>query len=102
MPDDFETFETIFPFLMVGACIFIAGIAVLIVYSIVKNGRAAKRAGLDPVTMGTDLQARLLKSDMLSPERSIEARLHELDDLRTRGVITPDEHAAARAEALRA
>ena len=34
-------------------------------------------------------------------EGGLEQRLRELDDLRARGVITPEEHAAARAQALR-
>ena len=82
--------------------LFFAAVLVLIVFSIVKNAQKAKAMGHDPFTLQTELAARAVDSRLLAPEHTIENRLRELDDLHARGVITPDEYAKARAEAISA
>ena len=62
--------------------------------------------GIDPTVADVDLQAKLLKSDLLAggrpaaPERTVTDRLAELDTLLSAGTITAAEHAAARAKVL--
>lgn len=80
-----------------------------VVFSIVvgvRKYRVLKDAGVDPLTVDAAMAAKVINSDVLAPRtpepqpRTIEDRLRELDDLLARGVITPDEHRAARAAAL--
>jgi hypothetical protein len=65
-------------------------------YSLVRNRKALRRAGYDPTTAGVQMAAQFLQGR----GRPLEQRLAELDDLHTRGVISDDEHAAARSQAL--
>lgn len=65
------------------------------------NFKKAADAGVNPLTMETEAMTRLITSDVLAPEKSVEQRLAELDALQTRGVITATEHAAARAEIIK-
>lgn len=67
-----------------------------------------KDAGTDPFTVDAAVAAKVLKSDMLrserpqtDPQRTVEQRLAELDDLHARGVISAEERQTARAEILR-
>lgn len=80
-----------------------------LVFSVVvgiRKYRVLKDAGVDPLTVDAAMAAKVINSDVLAPRapspppRTIEDRLRELDDLLARGVITPDEHRAARAAAL--
>jgi uncharacterized membrane protein len=80
--------------------LFIIAVAVVMVVMISRNAAKARELGHDPLTMQTELAARAMDSELLAPRPSLEARLAELDDLHARGVITADEHAKARAEAL--
>jgi hypothetical protein len=75
-------------------------IVVFIVISSVKNWRALKQAGVDPLAAQGQLAGQLANSDLLAGRQSTEDRLRELDDLRARGVINDEEHRAARAAAL--
>lgn len=63
--------------------------------------------GIDPTVVDVDLQAKLLKSDLLAGERAepvarrtVTERLAELDALLAAGTISAEEHAAARATVL--
>lgn len=80
--------------------LFIIAVAVVMVVMISRNAAKARELGHDPLTMQTELAARAMDSELLAPRPSLEARLAELDELHARGVITADEHAKARAEAL--
>jgi len=71
-------------FLMIAAVILIL---VAVVYSIV---RAASHAGVKAEP----------RSQMATPSQPLDARLAELTDLRSRGVISEDEYKSARASAL--
>jgi len=85
-------------FVVVG--VLIVGGFVLTIYLATRNARALKRAGVDPFAAGADLVGKLAHSELLAPAETLEARLVELDDLRQRGLISAEEHAAARAKAL--
>ncbi|HCJ49344.1 MAG TPA: hypothetical protein DHW40_08455 [Microbacterium sp.] len=72
--------------------------------------RVLKDAGVDPLTVDAAIAAKVLRSDVLAPtatpaalapEKTLEVRLAELDDLHARGVISDDEHRDARSAALR-
>jgi hypothetical protein len=72
--------------------------------------RVLKDAGVDPLTVDAAIAAKVLRSDVLAPatptvtptpEKTLEERLAELDDLHARGVISDDEHRDARSAALR-
>ena len=80
--------------------LFIIAVAVVMVVMISRNAAKARELGHDPLTMQTELAARAMDAELLAPRPSLEARLAELDELHARGVITADEHAKARAEAL--
>ena len=65
-------------------------------FMILRNYRAARRAGMNPLTLQTDPAAKLMNSELLAPASSAEDRLAELDGLLARGVISAAEHATAR------
>ncbi len=67
-----------------------------VIYAMVRSARAARRAGIDPFTS----EAQLLAQAVSGRRTSIEKRLRELDDLHRRGIISDDEHKAARSQAL--
>jgi len=96
-------FLAIIPVLIIGFFFLIFfGVVGLIIFIVVKNVQKAKELGHDPFTMETELTARAIDSQLLAPENKLENRLQELDDLRARGVITVEEHAKARGEAIAA
>lgn len=92
-----DGFDTAFVvvFAVVGLLV-LAGFA-LTGYAMVRAARASRRAGVDPFTPEAVVVAQALRGDAPRP---LEARLVELDDLLRRGVISPDEHRTARAQAL--
>ena len=94
-----SAFDTVF-FAVVGiiGALILAGF-VFTVYTMVRSARAAKRAGIDPFTPPAVLMAQAVRG---GGTRSLEQRLAELDDLHRRGVISSEEHAAARRKALEA
>ncbi len=75
------------------------GFVAIVVTIVVRSSRMAKR-GQNPFTMQEDLAYQAMRSQTLAPAKSLEQRLAELDDLHARGVISDEEHRAARAEAL--
>ena len=76
--------------------VIVAGF-VFVAYAIVRSARAARRAGVDPFTPDGVLLADAVRGRAGTP---LEQRLAELDDLHRRGVISAEEHAAARRKAL--
>ena len=90
------TFTALFAIVVI---LILAGMATVIIL-IVRNVRKVRRAGHDPLTLNADLSVRALDSALLAPEKSIEARLAELDDLLKRGVISAEEHGRARMRVL--
>jgi cytochrome c-type biogenesis protein CcmH/NrfG len=75
--------------------------AVVVVVLVVVNVIRARKNGISPLTSQADIAARLMKSRALQPDRPLDERLAELDDLAGRGVISADEHREARAAVLR-
>ncbi|MFC7789994.1 SHOCT domain-containing protein [Microbacterium sp. MAHUQ-60] len=96
---DFSAVFVLFGLLFAGVVIFTVVVAV-------RKWNVAKQAGYDPLTMDTQIAAQvgrsalLRASDAVPEPPSIEQRLSVLDDLHARGVISDDEHVAARAKAL--
>ena len=77
------------------AVLVILGV-VFVIYGMVRSARAARSAGIDPFTS----EAQLLAQARSGRSTPIEQRLRELDDLHRRGIISDDEHSAARSRAL--
>ena len=73
---------------------------VLTIVGAVKGTKTLRKAGFNPLTAQAELAAKLMNSEMLAPAHTLEARLAELDDLHSRGVISDEEHTTARAKAL--
>ncbi|MWB98642.1 resistance to Congo red protein [Agromyces seonyuensis] len=96
-PGGFGAFGVVFGVVFVLVSLVIAAGFVFVVVAIVRNARRARAHGLDPMTMETDLAARVFTSDLLAPAESIESRLARVDALRQSGAISADEHAQARA-----
>ncbi|MCM6760896.1 hypothetical protein NB037_00545 [Rathayibacter sp. ZW T2_19] len=79
--------------------IVIAAVVVLIAVLIVVNLRRARKLGVNPLTLETDIAAKLATGGF-GAERPLGERLAELDGLLAAGTITEQEHAAARRAAL--
>ena len=88
-----------FMFTLVPVLIGIGFVVTIIIA--VMNWKKAADAGVNPLTMETEAMTTLIKSKALAPEKSLEARLKEVDDLLARGVISKAEHTTARAEVLK-
>jgi hypothetical protein len=78
----------------------IALVFVIVVVSVIANVVRARRAGHNPLTMQTDIATKLLDSDMLSSQPSVEARLEKIEQLRAAGTISSNEYDVARARLL--
>lgn len=102
MPTDLMPPDPAFGTLFTIVTILIGLTAVAVVVIAVKNFRRARQHGLDPLTLETDLAARVMDSALLAPRAptSIRARLDELAALHRDGVISDAEYARARAAAL--
>lgn len=101
--EDTDLFGGGFGYLFVGVLGVILLVVVVGVISTVKRWRAAKDAGLDPLTADVQVLGRLHQSQMLAPpdtRATTEQRLAEVEDLHRRGVITDDERAGARRRIL--
>jgi hypothetical protein len=105
--NDFDNSDGLFSEIPVFMQIFMVGFVVVfflslafIVFIWIRNWRALKSAGLDPLAAQSQIAGQLANSDLLAGKRPTEDRLRELDDLHARGVISDDEHRTARAAAL--
>ena len=99
-PDGPPTFFLV-AFAVVGLLVLCGFVLALV--TALRNRRVLKDAGLDPLTAQAQLAVRFAQSGMLAPSvptQTLEQRLSELSDLHTRGVISDEELAAARAKAL--
>lgn len=107
-PDTFDLFgstgtEGLFdavPVIMVIFAILFVLFLGFIIFVMIRNYKASKNAGRDFFTLETDLATRALNSQILAPQKSLEQKLRELDDLYARKVITHEEFTAARSKAL--
>ncbi|MCW2750074.1 MAG: hypothetical protein JWR83_1184 [Aeromicrobium sp.] len=100
MDDGFPSDSTFNSIFVVFIIVFVLA-AVASVFIAARNWNAAKKAGYDPLTIQTDLATKAMSSGMMAPQKSLEDRLKEVDDLLARGVISAAEHATARAEILK-
>ncbi|PQZ93070.1 hypothetical protein CQ018_11125 [Arthrobacter sp. MYb227] len=102
-------FDAMPVFMGIFAVIFVAAV-IFSIFIWVRNYNAAKKAGLDPFTLQTELAVRAANSKLLAPEqnspgqyvpqKSIEQKLAELDRLLAKGTITAEEHKTARLKLL--
>ena len=93
-------FELIFIGLFALVLLLFVCVMVFVVISSVRSRRVLREAGLDPLTAQAQIAARFANGPLATQHKTLEQRLSELDDLRTRGVISESEHAASRAAAL--
>ncbi|QRQ79537.1 SHOCT domain-containing protein [Glutamicibacter protophormiae] len=101
--DPMDTMETVFTGVSILSILFIVVFTLVVVFIIVvwvRNYRAAKNAGVDIFTVQTDIAAKASKSALLAPAQSKEDRLRELDDLRSKQLISAEEYAEARSKVL--
>jgi len=99
--NDFGSVPTAFLWFAGAVGAFIVCTIVLMVVATVRNRRVLRQAGLDPMTAGSQLAVRYLRGQPGQPAvRSASDRLAELTDLRDRGLITPTEYDARRAQII--
>ncbi|SMH39356.1 hypothetical protein SAMN06295885_1632 [Rathayibacter oskolensis] len=79
--------------------LFVVAVIVLAIVLVVVNVRRAKKLGVNPLTLQTDVAARFVK-DGVGGDRPLADRLAELEGLRAAGTITEAEYTAARSAAL--
>jgi hypothetical protein len=92
-------FAAIPVFMGIFVVVFI-GIVVFSIYVWIRNYKASKNAGMNILTLETDLATRAANSQMFAPRQSREQKLAELEGLLARGVITRDEYTQARLKIL--
>jgi hypothetical protein len=98
---DFGSIPTAFLFFFGAVLTMAVCIIVLAVVTMVRNRRVFRQAGIDPGTVGSQLAVRYLSGQTPRPSlRPVSDRLAELTDLRDRGLITPEEYQARRAQIL--
>jgi len=96
-----DTAFSVMPVLMgLFVVVFVAAV-IFIVYAQARNYRKIKSAGMDPITFESDLKTKLAQSTLLAPKQSLETKLEELTNLRSRGVITNEEYLQARQDLLK-
>lgn len=100
MIDPFTATAGAFGVMFTVVSIIIAAGFVTVIVIIVRNVAKVTSAGHDPLTLEADLAMRALDSEILAPAKSIEQRLAEIEDLAARGLISPEERLAARADVL--
>ncbi|KJC64036.1 SHOCT domain-containing protein [Agreia bicolorata] len=79
---------------------FIAVVFVYVIVSVFVNASRVRRAGHNPLTLQSDIATKLLDSDALSSQPSVEARLEKIEQLCSAGTISNDEYDAARSRLL--
>jgi hypothetical protein len=100
MTPEFGEVPTYFTIGVALFAVFFVLVLVLIIRGTVRNRRVLRQHGLDPLTAQAELAVRFAQGPLGAPVKSLEHRLVELDDLHRRGLISSEEHAAARRAAL--
>jgi hypothetical protein len=105
--DGFGLAFTVFPLIFVGMLVLVVGGWITTAVVIARNRRVLRQAGIDPTTAGAQLAVRMIRGQPgaappSAAPPSAAARLAELTDLRNRGLITPDEYEARRAQIIAA
>ena len=91
------------PFFVIAFVVVLLGIltvAAFVVTGLVRSRRVLRDSGLDPLAAHAQIATRLAQGPLATPAKSLEQRLSELDDLHRRGLISTEEHDAARRAAL--
>lgn len=86
--------------MIVGVVVVLLGFVTVVGLIVYRSTRLLRR-GQNPITLQEDLMTQAMRSQTLAPRRSTEERLVELEDLHARGLISDDEHRAARMDLLR-
>ncbi len=86
-------------FFVIFGVLFVA-VIVFIVVAWTRNWRAARKAGLDPLTAQTQIAGRLYRSGALAEVRSPQDRLTELEGLRAKGLVDQAEYEQIRSRIL--
>ncbi len=94
-------FPPLFAVMFVVVGLIVAGVFVMALVGAVRSRKVLRDSGLDPLAAHAQIAARFAQGPLATPEKTLEQRLTELDDLHRRGVISAEEHAAARTAALR-
>jgi Short C-terminal domain len=97
-PDGFDTAFKIFPWIFGAMVVLVVCGWITTAVIVARNGRVFRQAGIDPTTAGAQLAVRVIRGQAARPSTS--SRLAELGDLRDRGLITPDEYEARRAQII--
>ena len=100
IPDFFGHLPTLMLALSVVFFIIFLCVTAFIVFTWVKSYQVLERQGVDPLGVPAQIAGRLATSKLLAPEMSVEARLRDLEDLHTRGVISDEEYRGARDRVL--
>jgi hypothetical protein len=93
-------FPTFFLIAFGVVALVILAVFVLVALSAVRSRRVLRESGLDPLATHAQLAVRLAEGPLGAPQKPLEHRLAELDDLHRRGVISTAEHEEARRQAL--
>ena len=73
---------------------------IFVVVSIVRNAQKVSASGHDPITLESELAVKVADSQLLTPAKTLEQRLAELDDLHRRGILSDDEYHRGRDAAI--
>lgn len=98
-PDGFGSVPPFFLFFFGLVVVLMVCMVAFGVVTAARNRRVLREAGIDPMTAGAQLTARLIRGSAAAQpavQPSAVDRLAELDDLRNRGLITSEEYAARR------
>lgn len=97
----FDTIFRLFPWFFGAVVVLIVSIWIYGAVKVIRNRQVLRQAGIDPATVGSQLAVRYLRGQPGRPQvRSASDRMAELAELRDRGLITPEEYQARRAQVL--
>jgi hypothetical protein len=71
-----------------------------VIHRIRLSRKVLRQGGVDPRTLGAQIAVQLAHGTALPSGMSIEGHLAELESLHTKGTITDEEYATARAKAI--
>jgi len=97
-PGGLDTAFTVFPWIFGAMVVLVLGGWVTTAVVLGRNRRVLREAGIDPTTAGAQLAVRMINGQPAA--RSASSRLAELNDLRDRGLITPEEYEARRTQII--
>jgi hypothetical protein len=99
MPTDFQSS----PGIPAGFIVLMVVVGLIGIGTAIWRFSVLRQGGLNPFVAKEQLEAKLAQSQMMepaAPDKTVEERLAEVDDLLDRGVITAQERDAARAKII--